>query len=156
VTFLLALTLGLSSFAIHSDRAVGPVRVGFGTPAQAQAAYGAPSAIRRQGQACRVRWPAASLSMGFLRFDGNPCTGGVLVRAVASKRPWRTDRGLRVGNSRARLRALYPHATAHRDGWWLVTRHACAEVGGQAFAGLLARMGSRHVAAFVVTAGVCD
>jgi hypothetical protein len=153
---LLAVTLALGPFTIHGDRAVGPVRVGSGVLAHAEAAYGAPSAIRRRSQSCTARWPAPALSMSFLRFGGDPCAAGVLVRAVASKRPWRTNRGLSIGDSRARVRALYPNATAHRDGWWLVARHACAEVGGHAFPGLLARMGHRRVAAFVVTAGVCE
>jgi hypothetical protein len=152
----LAVILALPSFTIRADHAVGPLRVGSATPAQAIAAYGAPSALRRQGTTCTSRWPAIALSLGFLSFDANPCSAGVLVHAVVTGRRWRTNRGLRIGDSRARLRALYPGATAHRDGWWLVTRHACAEVGGQAFPGLLARTAHRRVAGFVVTAGVCD
>src|SRR5436189_623716 len=152
----LAVALALPSFTIGADHTVGPLRVGSATPAHARAAYGSPSALGRSGTTCTGRWRGPSLSPGFLSFEANPCSSGILVRAVATNRRWRTDRGLRIGDSRARLRALYPHATAHRDGWWLVTRHACAEVGGQAFPGLLARMGHRRVAGFVVTAGVCD
>jgi hypothetical protein len=154
--FALAAVLALPSFTIRADHAVGPLRVGSATPAHAVAAYGPPSALRRAGTSCTAPWPSASLLLGFLSFDANPCSSGILVRAVATDRRWHTNRGLRVGDSRARLRALYPHATAHRDGWWLVTRHACAEVGGQAFPGLLARMGHRRVAGFVVNAGICD
>ena len=152
----LAVALAFPSYTIRADHAIGPLRVGTATPAQAIAAYGPPSALRRRGTTCTGRWPAASLSLGFLSFDANPCSSGILVHAVATGHRWRTNRGLRVGDSRARLRALYPAATAHRDGWWLVTRHACAEVGGQAFPGLLARMGHRRVAGFVVSAGICD
>jgi hypothetical protein len=152
----LAVALALPSFTIRADQAIGPLRVGSATPVHAGAAYGAPSALRRTGTSCTGRWHGPSLSLGFLSFDANPCASGVLVRAVATGRRWRTNRGLRVGDSRARLRSLYPGAKAHRDGWWLVTRHACAEVGGQAFPGLLARMRHRRVAGFVVSAGVCD
>ena len=152
----LAIALAVPSFTIRADQAVGPLRIGSATPAHAVAAYGSPSALRRVGTTCTGRWPGASLSLGFLSFEANPCASGIIVRAVATDRRWRTNRGLRIGHSLARLRALYPRATAHRDGWWLVTRHACAEVGGQAFAGLLARTAHRRVAGFVVTAGVCD
>jgi hypothetical protein len=152
----LAVALAFPSFTIRADHATGPLRVGSATPAQAVAAYGPPTALRRNGATCTGRWHGASLSLGFLSFDANPCASGILVRAVATDRPWHTSRGLRIGDSRARLRALYPRATAHRDGWWLVTRHACAEVGGQPFPGLLARMGHGRVAGFVVTAGICD
>jgi hypothetical protein len=153
MVFALSVALAFQSFTIGADRAVGPLRVGSATPAQAVAAYGPPSA---HGTTCTGRWPTASLALGFLSFESNPCSAGVLVHAVATGTRWRTNRGLRVGDTRARLRALYPRARARRDGWWLVTRHACAEVGGQAFAGLLARMGHRRVAGFVVTAGICD
>jgi hypothetical protein len=152
----LAVALAFPSFTIRADHATGPLRVGSATPAQAAAAYGPPTALRRSGTTCTGRWHGASLSLGFLSFDANPCASGILVRAVATDRRWHTSRGLRIGDSRARLRALYPRATAHRDGWWLVRRHACAEVGGQAFPGLLARMSHRRVAGFVVTAGICD
>jgi hypothetical protein len=152
----LAIALALPSYTIRADHAVGPLRIGSATPAHAVAAYGSPSALQRVGTTCTGRWPGASLSLGFLSFDANPCASGIVVRAVATNRRWHTNRGLRIGDSRARLRALYPRATAHRDGWWLVTRHACAEVGGQAFPGLLARMAHRRVAGFVVTAGICD
>jgi hypothetical protein len=152
----LAVALALPSFTIRADQAVGPLRIGSATPVHAVAAYGSPSALRREGTTCTGRWPGSSLSLGFLSFEANPCASGIVVRAVATDRRWHTNRGLRIGHSIARLRALYPRATAHRDGWWLVTRHACAEVGGQAFPGLLARTAQRRVAGFVVTAGVCD
>jgi hypothetical protein len=152
----LAVALAVPSFTIRADQAVGPLRIGSATPAHAAAAYGRPSALRRAGTTCTGRWPGASLSLGFLSFEANPCASGIAVRAVATNRRWHTNRGLRIGHSIARLRTLYPRATAHRDGWWLVTRHACAEVGGQSFPGLLARTAHRRVAGFVVTAGVCD
>ena len=152
----LAVALAFPSYTIRADQSIGPLRVGSATPAQAIAAYGPPSALRRNGTTCIGRWPAASLSLGFISFEANPCASGILVHAVATGSRWHTNRGVRIGDSRARLRSLYPRARAHRDGRWLVTRHACAEVGGQAFAGLLARMGDRRVAGFVVTAGICD
>jgi hypothetical protein len=148
------------SHTINRDRAVGPVRVGSGTLAQAQAAYGAPTTIGRRPNVCIARWRRLRLSMQFLSFTGNACGVGVLVSATAASRGWRTDRGLRVGATRSRLLALYPRAKAMPDGRWLITRRACREVGGQPFPGLKARMGraggQRRVAAFVVSASVCD
>ena len=74
---------------------------------------------------------------------------------------WRTAVGLRVGDSAARLRTLYPKARlrtgfAGDSGYWLVTRQVCAEVGGGAYPGLLARMKSGRVAALVARSSVCD
>jgi len=37
-------------------------------------------------------------------------------------RAWLTSRDLHVGETLQRLRTLYPEASRHRDGWWLVTR----------------------------------
>ena len=61
----------------------------------------------------------------------------------------------------ARLRSLYPKASlrtgfALESGYWLVTRHVCAEVGGGDYPGLLARMKNGRVAALVVRSSVCD
>jgi hypothetical protein len=156
MSILLAFALALNPYTIHRDRSLGTLRVGTGTLAQARTLYGAPSAIRPRQQTCAVRWPAAGLFVSFLEFSGDPCASGGAVYAVATGRRWHTDRGLRIGDTVARLRALYPRAKAHRDGWWLITRRACAEVGGQRFPGLKARTGRRHVTAFVVSASVCD
>jgi hypothetical protein len=156
MSVVVALALAVAPFTIQGDRSLGPLRVGTGTLAQARAVYGSPSAVRRSGQTCTARWSSAQLSVSFLAFDSDPCGSGVVVYAVATGRRWRTDRGLRIGDSASRLRALYPRAKAHRDGWWLIGRRACAEVGGQAFPGLKARVNRRGVTAFVVTAGVCD
>jgi hypothetical protein len=35
---------------------------------------------------------------------------------------WRTAKGLLIGNSLARLRALYPSASRHGISWWLISR----------------------------------
>ena len=41
-------------------------------------------------------------------------------------------------------------------GYWLVTRQVCAEVGGGAYPGLLARMRNGRVSALVARSSVCD
>src|SRR5215211_2406434 len=154
---LLALALlGSPSHVIHGDRSVGPVRVGSGTFSQARAAYGAPTLIRHRPNACIARWRPLRLSMQFLAFEGDPCVSGVLVFSIAASKKWRTDRGLRVGDTRQRLLTLYPKAKAKPDGRWLITRRACAEVGGNQFPGLKARMRNARVTSFVVSANVCE
>ncbi|MDX6507968.1 MAG: hypothetical protein QOG06_2612, partial [Gaiellaceae bacterium] len=76
-------------------------------------------------------------------------------------RAWRTAAGLRIGDPVSRVTRLHPHAKLHHGsgptaGWWLVTRHAC-ELGGYApFPGLLARVSSGRISAFVVQLGVCE
>jgi hypothetical protein len=159
VAFLLAVALATSSYTIVGDRSVGPLRVGSATLAQATAVYGPPPHVLRSGNAgaCGARWPSQHLYLSFLAFGSDSCASGVLVYGVAWSRMWRTDKNLRVGDSVARLRARYPAARAHHDGWWLLTRRACKDVGGQRFPGLKARATrSRGVRAFVVSANVCD
>lgn len=149
-----------STTTIKRDRAVGTVRIGNGTLSQATAAYGNPTSIHHRPSTCIARWRPLRLAMQFLSFTGDPCTSGVLVFATAASRRWKTDRGLRIGATKPRLLALYPKAKAKPDGRWLITRHACKEVGGNAFPGLKAQMGGagarRRVTAFVVSANVCE
>jgi hypothetical protein len=97
----------------------------------------------------------------FFTFEDKPCTNGVaLIVTVTGRAAWRTAVGLRVGDTAARVRALYPRARlrgAGTDrGYWLVTRQICAEVGGGQYPGLLARMKSGHVLALVARISICD
>ena len=120
-------------------------------------ALGAPSSSRRTGETCLVRWRPLGIRMSFYNLGGgNPCgrRTGRFSNAVATGPRWRTGRGLRIGDSRARLRALYPRATFHQDrfygaGWWLVTRRTQFGLPGT-YPGLLARMLNRHVSGLVV------
>jgi hypothetical protein len=62
---------------------------------------------------------------GFPRSSDNACTAPAHVQpdtVEVFRGVWRTGRGLHVGDTTVRLRALYPRATLHQDGWWLVTR----------------------------------
>jgi hypothetical protein len=84
-----------------------------------------------------VSWRQLRLRMVFGTYGPVPARGPcaaagriVLDSAFATGRRWRTGRGLRVGDSVAKLRRLYPHAYRKRfvrgirpvDGWWLVVR----------------------------------
>jgi hypothetical protein len=150
--------LGAGPFTIQADHNVGGLTVGSGTRAQAIARFGVPSSQRHSGSSCDVTWKALGLRISFLDFATDPCaTGGAVLLTMTSRTHWRSGLGLRVGDSVARVKALYPKAKLHApDGWWLVARKSCAETGAQPYPGLLARVHANHVAAIVVTAGVCE
>jgi hypothetical protein len=155
----LAVAAVAGTLVVAGDRSVGGVTVGRGTLAQATARFGAPTSQRTLGHGltCRVTWRRLGLVVDFLDFGDHACSAGGLVTATMTSRAhWRTSLGLRVGDSTARLRALYPKARVHGDGWWLVARRACAETGASPYPGLLARMRASRVSALVVTAGVCE
>jgi hypothetical protein len=148
---------------IHGDRTAGGIRVARSNPAQVKRLFGAPSTSKaRSAQDCVQNWKAARLTVTFFTFEGKPCTAGVaLIVTVTGRAAWRTAVGLRVGDSAARLRSLYSKARlrtgfAGDSGYWLVTRKVCAEVGGGAYPGLLARMRKGRVAALVARSSVCD
>lgn len=125
-------------------------------------AFGAPSSAKGiPGDECRAVWRDLGLVIAFLDLErsGRPCAKGSFLRATMIGRAWHTATGLRIGDPVARLRRLFPHADLHRGddaGWWLVTRHNCPEVGGEAYAGLLARTSRGRVSAFVVRISVCE
>jgi hypothetical protein len=110
----------------------------------------------------KVRVLHGPLGTKFLDFSGDACEAGVLVTAtITSRSAWRTAVGLRVGDSVARLRWLYPRARLHgaagpSRGYWLVSRRTCAEVGSLPFPGLLARIRVGRVAALVAGTTACE
>jgi hypothetical protein len=78
--------------------------------------FGLPSA-RAPGAAgsCIALWAGLGLTMTFSSFEPASCTPPRLGRSVwfgatASGLRWRTDRGLGIGDSLAKLRRLYPRA----------------------------------------------
>jgi hypothetical protein len=157
----MAASAASAPFLIVSDKVVGDVRM-TATLRQARGVLGAPITQRRVSSSeCRAVWRPLGLTLTFLDLsNGAPCTKGAAVVAVATAAQWHTRKGLRVGDPVARIRALYPGATFFRgapyQGWWLITRRTCAEVGSQPYPGLRARTAHRKVATFVVTVAACD
>lgn len=148
---------------IQGDRSAGGIVVARSTPAAVKELFGAPSTSRAtSAQSCLQSWKPARLVVHFFTFEGRPCAQGVaLIVTVTGRAARRTSVGLRVGDPVARLRSLYPRARlrtgfAGDSGYWLVTRKVCAEVGGGAYPGLLARMQRGRVSALVARSSVCD
>ena len=148
---------------IHGDRSAGGTRIARSTPADVKQLFGAPTTTRvTSARSCLQSWKGVRLAVTFFTFEDKPCARGVaLIVTVTGRAAWRTAVGLRVGDSAARLRTLYPRARlrtgfAENSGYWLVTRQVCAEVGGGAYPGLLARTTSGRVAALVARSSVCD
>ena len=148
---------------IQGDRTAGGIRIARSTPADVKKLFGTPSTSRvTSTRTCGQSWKGARLTVTFFTFEDKPCARGVaLIVTVTGRAAWRTAVGLRVGDPAARLRSLYPKARlrtgfAGDSGYWLVTRQVCAEVGGGAYPGLLARMKAGRVAALVARSSVCD
>jgi hypothetical protein len=159
----LVLTAAPSQHVIHGDTNAGGIRIARSTPAEVKRLFGAPSTNRvTSARTCGQSWKGARLTVTFFTFEGKPCARGVaLIVTVTGRAAWRTAVGLRVGDSAARLRTLYPRALlrtgfAGESGYWLVTRQICAEVGGGVYPGLLARMRAGRVTALVARSSICD
>lgn len=161
VAAVLAAPAASAPFLIVGDKVVGGVRM-TSTLAQARATLGTPDRTTRvSGGECRAVWRSLGLTVTFADLAGGaPCRRGAAVIAVATAVRWHTRKGLQVSQPVARLHTLYPAATFHRgapyQGWWLIPRRTCAEVGSQPYPGLLARTAHRRVAAFVVTVAACE
>jgi hypothetical protein len=161
VTLVAAASAGAHTFTIRGDWKMGSFLVKQdGTLRGAIDAFGQPGSRERRygGSACVVRWPRHGLKIHFYNLGGRDACRpayGFFLHARARGPHWQTSRGLEIGDSRRRLRNLYPNATHHSAqpgywpaGWWLVRRWS--PVGGAYYPGLLARVEDRHVQAFQV------
>ena len=118
-------------------------------------AYGEPSSRRGGGEICRVRWATLGVRITFQNFGGfDSCRRrGLAQKAVINgDRPWRTARGLGLGDTTARAGRLYPQAKRTPRGLRLV--EAVLPFGTPIrYAVLGARVGSGRVRAFTLFIG---
>jgi hypothetical protein len=170
VAFVVALVVAGAAFGavpvhvIQGDKSAGGIRIGRSTPPQVRQLFGGPSTVRTTaaGSSCVQTWRGARLAVEFFSFETKPCIKGVaLVVTVTGRAAWRTALGLRVGDTAARVRKLYPRAPLKSgipgdNGYWLVTRQICKEVGGGSYPGLLARMKAGKVSALVARIAICE
>ena len=141
--FLLALLVGLLVFPAESLAQarvvlanarlaydIGGFRVASGpTLGDAVEVFGPTSARRplNAGQACIARWLGEGVKMTFLEAAPGPWSacdddvGVVQVAVLSGTGRWRTAKGLLIGDRVSRLKLLYPSATRHGGGWWLIS-----------------------------------
>lgn len=114
-------------FVLTADRAVGLLAVGQAarpTLGKAIAAYGMPDKMAGTRSRCTVRWSRLQLVGLFTTFGlglPNACDRRLpfqLARTIGPR--WRTDKGVRPGDSIASVRTAYPGASFARD--WYGTR----------------------------------
>lgn len=103
--------------------AIGPWSMTSPNLAGATRAFGRPTSCRENGRTPAVaRWARLGLTAYFQSLPRNSkrCADPV-AWVVMTGRRFVTEAGLRVGDSRARLRQLYPAATLNNGFWWLTT-----------------------------------
>ncbi len=133
----------IGSFAVKKNGTLGGVEKAFGKPAE----------LRKTKDGCLGLWPSVGLSVFFYNLAGkNACKPktGYFSDGLMTRDPWRTSNGLRMGDTLARLRQLYPHAEKHGAWQWLVVRQTQAT--GR-YAGLSAKIVGGYVSAFEVVYG---
>jgi hypothetical protein len=96
-----------------------------GSYQSARGVFGRPDRERVTGQTCDDTWNAVGLRVVFTTFGiRNGCRSmfgqAAWIRGNAGRRPWRTLRGVRVGDTASRVGRLYPGAIRVRGGRVLV------------------------------------
>jgi hypothetical protein len=149
--------------ATGSETGLGKVRaIGDFKPARnprlgaAIRAFGQPTGSSGGGEICRVRWANLGVRIAFQNFGGvdscEPHGGRAQKAVIKDDRRWRTTKGLRIGNSVARLRRLHPDARRTPRGFRLV--EGILPFGSpQPYAVLGARVAGGRVTAFTLFIG---
>ena len=132
------------------------------TIARATRAFGAPSRKRLESRlVCVVDWRELGLRGSFVNLGG-PTPGrttcsdsvGKLQTATIRGTSFRTQRGLRVADSIARLRRLHPGARLRAGSWWLATApNVLGGEPGERIAIVRANVRSGKVTSFVLWIG---
>jgi hypothetical protein len=72
-------------------------------------------------------------SLGYIPPGKTFCTAAPRIvyvdTAIATGKRWQTTRGLRIGDSAAKLHRLYPHARRFRQGWGIVQVFSHCNIG---------------------------
>jgi hypothetical protein len=113
-------TIRVSGSSISS---IGDLRGRF-TLGAAIRQFGRPASLTPTGFSCRLEWRRLRLRAEFVDLGASrPCDPafGALQTATVRGSRFGTQRGLRVGDSTARLRRLHPGAVFTDGAWWLHT-----------------------------------
>lgn len=135
MTIALALVVALASAAlgarstaniIKGTSAIDGYKVGT-SYTHARHAFGPQYSSLQSSKICTARWgngvtiswrrrePFSKWTKACVRFSG-----ARIGKGAASATPWGTNKGLRVGATTARLKALYPSATGQRSGVYTI------------------------------------
>lgn len=142
------------SFVVRGDEFIGTFAVKKnGTLGGLQAAFGKPGRLTPGQDGCTALWGSIGLRVSLYNLAGkNPCkpATGYFSTAVMTGSRWKTNKGLAVGATLAKLKQLYPNAKRHSDSWWLVPRFTQAT---GSYPGLSAMIAGGKVVSFQVIFG---
>jgi hypothetical protein len=155
VTFIAAADVSAQSAntVVRGDVQIGRFLVKRdGTLGGAIRAFGRPPSLKRADVTCLARWRNHGLSISFYNLGGrDPCKPqyGYFGQAIITGRQWTTAKGLRIGDTASRIRALYGSRRVSGSWVWLVTRRS--PYGGNAlYSALAVKIHRGRVAAFRV------
>ena len=141
----------IGAYAVRADGSLGGAIRAFGRPTTTRHTFGRGT--------CRAVWTRHGLTIDFYNLGGGDACqprDGRFSRAFLRGDHWMTTKRLRVGDSVAKLRRLYPDAPFRRgeprlspSGYWLLTRRSVFGDGSE-YPGLLAEVSRRRVVGFQV------
>jgi hypothetical protein len=152
VTLVLAATAAAGpNFVIRRDNDIGGFQLSKnGTLAAAVDVYGNPSSRHSEGSDCNVAWSSYGIRSQFfvLYIGSDPCSGKAChSQTTVTSSKWKTDKGLRIGDSVQRLHKLYSRARKQTGGNWALISQS---LGGYPLPTLLAHVRAGHVNSFSV------
>jgi hypothetical protein len=141
----------IGAYAVRADGSLGGALRAFGRPSSTRHTFGRGT--------CRAVWARHGLTIDFYNLGGGDACqprDGRFSRAFLRGDHWMTTKRLRIGDSAARLRRLYPDAPFRRgepgfwpSGYWLLTRRSVFGDGTE-YPGLLAEVARGRVVGFQV------
>jgi hypothetical protein len=148
---ILAVTASAApNFVIRRDKDIGGFALAAnGKLSGAIAVYGNPASRQQFGyDECTVVWKDLGIQSTFSHSYDEPCaSNGCHLESAITGQRWRTDKGLRVGDSLSRLRHLYPRGKVFLGKRWsLLTR----PFGGTRVPTLLATLKAGRVSTLTV------